>query len=216
MRLVVVAALSLMATLVACGGDKSPRESDIPAARTAAPDDEPSSLATPPAGWERFALGGYALWLPEAFEGGELGTGPERIIELIRSLGPACAASADFIANAQSLLKLILVDSTQCDREEFVTNVNAASEIVPDGVAPRDYMEGLINFLPRAIEVVEKDVVTIGGRSAVRIGTSATLGALTSNRCCSRCPSTARTGSSPTRRQPMSSRIGLPSSNAAS
>jgi hypothetical protein len=156
--------------LLGCGGDKAAPETDAPAAQTASPDEDPESLATPPAGWQRFDVDGYSIWLAEAFRGGQLEPDPDALISSIRDLGERCEGSADGIASFASAIVFVAVDSGDCDTR-FVTNVNIVREELPGRVPPRQYMDNLIGFLPRSFDIERDDVVTVGERSAGRVET---------------------------------------------
>jgi hypothetical protein len=170
--------LLALAIITACAGDKPPEGSEPLVAPTTPKDDGPATLATPPTGWSEFTVEGNSFWLPGVFEGGNIKDDRDRVIELFRSLGPACAATADTVTNAPGYSRLMIVDSSQCGTGDFVTNVAVGVEEVPRGVSPGDYLEGAINFLPRSFDVVEQGVVTIGEREGVRLVIEAMLGGI--------------------------------------
>jgi hypothetical protein len=156
--------------MVACqGGDKELRSGG------GAEDTRQEDQATPPADWREFRFDGLSISLPQSFEGGVL-RDDDTTLETIADLGEGCAASAELVASFESLLRFFAVDGDQCEGDRFVTNVNVTREAAPGGIDIEQYLEALINFLPRSFEITEQEVVDVGGRAAGMIRTHAETG----------------------------------------
>lgn len=120
-----------------------------------------SDVAKP--GWEGFSGDGFALYLPERFEGGD----PEEVIEALRASGPTGDQMADSLEAFPSALAFVAYDAE--DGSATPATVNLVR--VPSFGATLEQLSlGYADQLETTgVEVSEQSLVTIAGKAALRV-----------------------------------------------
>jgi hypothetical protein len=126
----------------------------------------PTETALP--GWEKFEGGGVELWLPESYEGGDLGQNLDAAMEQLRSLGPAYEQTAQLIEQNPTMYVIWAFDA-ELGGTGFLTNVNVTTEQVPADITVDDYLDAAMGQLPAEFQVVERETLSIGDLPAGRL-----------------------------------------------
>jgi len=113
-----------------------------------------------PLGWEEFHAGRVHVWLPESFEGGDMGAKFEAILDTLNSLGPDFAQTAQTIEQNPDMFVVWAFD-TQRGPTGYVTTVNVTKEDVPSDISVEDYLEAFLNGMPERIKLVDQAVVSL-------------------------------------------------------
>lgn len=121
-----------------------------------------------PAGWEEFHAGRVHLWLPERFEGGDMGAKFQAILDTLKGLGPEYAQSAQILEEDPELFVLWAFDPVK-GPSGYITNVNITKEDVPGGITIQDYLEASLNGMPPHIRMVDQGVVSVGAYEAGKL-----------------------------------------------
>ena len=121
-----------------------------------------------PQGWEEFRAGRVHVWLPETFEGGDMGAKFEAILDTLKSLGTEFAQSAQFVEQNPDVFVLWAFDP-QPGPSGYITNVNVTEEDVPVGVSVEDYLEASLKGMPSQIKLVDQAVVSLGAFEAGKL-----------------------------------------------
>jgi hypothetical protein len=101
------------------------------------------------------------LWLPGSFEGGNMGSGFQAIVDRLKSLGPEFAPAAEILEQNPDVFVLWAYDP-QPGPTGSITNVNVTREDVPEGTSIDDYLDALIESLPSSFELIDRGTVTVG------------------------------------------------------
>jgi len=123
------------------------------------PTPAPPTPEVPP-GWEEFHAGRVHVWLPERFEGGDMGAKFEAILDTLKSLGPDFAQAAQTIEQNPDMFVVWAFD-TQRGPSGYVTNVNVTKEDVPSEISIEDYLEAALNGMPEQIKLIDQAVVSL-------------------------------------------------------
>lgn len=121
-----------------------------------------------PAGWEEFSAGRVHLWLPERFDGGDMGVKLQSIIDTMKDLGPEYAESARLLEDNPDVFVLWAFDPVK-GPSGYITNVNITKEDVPSGITLQDYMEASLNGLPSSMGVVDQGTTSVGALEAGKL-----------------------------------------------
>ena len=124
--------------------------------------------ATPIPGWEKFEGGGVALWLPQSYEGGDLDEDIDLIVDRLRSLGPDFEQMAQMIEQNPTLYVIWAFDS-EVGPSGFLTNMAVTTEKVPSAITIDTYLDAAEGQFPDQLQVVERDIVSLGDREAGRL-----------------------------------------------
>ena len=124
--------------------------------------------ATPIPGWEKFEGSGAELWLPESFEGGDLGKDVEVIAENLRRFAPDSEQIAQMIEQNPSMY-IIWAFDTDIGDTGLLTNVTVATEKVLSAMTLDVYLDAVLKQFPDWLQVVERDIITLGDQQAGRL-----------------------------------------------
>lgn len=119
-------------------------------------------------GWERFEAGGVELWLPESYEGGNLGADLDLIVDNLRSLGPDFEQIALIIEQNPSMYVIWAFDS-EVGASGALTNMAITTERVLTAMTLDTYLDSALGQLPAQFQVVERGVVSLGEYQAGRL-----------------------------------------------
>jgi hypothetical protein len=120
-------------------------------------------------GWEKFTSEGIEIWLPESFEGGDLSTDLDLIIQRLRSLGSKYEKIADMIEKNPSLYALWIFD-TQIGANNFLTNVAVTKEQVLSTITLDMYLDlSIKNISSLGFITIEQEKVKLEGYEAGRV-----------------------------------------------
>ncbi|HET7087479.1 MAG TPA: hypothetical protein VFL17_02400 [Anaerolineae bacterium] len=140
---------------------------------------QPTATSQPTAtlipGWEKFEGGGAELWLPESYEGGDLSSDLDFIVENLRNLGgPEFEQIAQLIEENPSAFVLYVFDSKIGD-SGFLTGVNVTKERVLSSVTLDTYIDMAVKQFPSEFHFVERAVVSLDRYEARRLVVELTL-----------------------------------------
>ena len=121
-----------------------------------------------PPGWEEFHAGRVHLWLPERFEGGDMGVKFQGILDTLKSLGPEFAQTAQIIEQNPDVFALWAFDP-QPGPSGYITNANITKEDVPGGTSVEDYLEASVELMPSHIELVDQGLASVGSYEAGKL-----------------------------------------------
>ncbi|MCA0454167.1 MAG: hypothetical protein LCI00_09360 [Chloroflexi bacterium] len=141
---------------------------------TAVPTNEAAGI---PDNWRRYVGNGIAIQLPEGYIGSELGSDPELLGEMLRSLGPDFESAADLFEQNPDLLAFIAVHPG--GRGMPPSNVIVVTIDLPFSVPVSMLLDATASQLPGASSVVEQDVVDIGDYEAGRMIVETNVGFVT-------------------------------------
>lgn len=134
----------------------------LPAAWTATP-----SEPTPVSGWRVFTGEGVELSLPSNFEGGDPEVSRERLLELIRTLGPEYEKYIEAVEQNPSGMILMAFDL-----ESSASSVGVTKREVPPEMSLEEYMNGLLNALVEQVpgtSVIDRSVIERDGDQVGRV-----------------------------------------------
>jgi hypothetical protein len=137
------------------------------------PTPAPPTPEVPP-GWEEFHGDRVHLWLPESFEGGDMGTKFQGILDTLKSLGPDFAQMAQTIEQNPDVFVLWAFD-TQPGPSGYISNVNVIRADVPGGSSVEDYLDASLQLMPSSFELVERSVMSLGGYEAGKLVMSSNI-----------------------------------------
>jgi hypothetical protein len=141
-----------------------PTATPVPPTATPVPP-TPTPEPAGPAGWGKFEGGGFSLWLPESFEGGNLADNLDVILEVIEGLGPDFQYVADIITQNQDIFVIYAFD-TNLAADGSTTNVNVTmAEASPD-ITIDDYIAAVSGQLPAVMTITDSKTLTINGYDA--------------------------------------------------
>lgn len=123
---------------------------------------------TPIPGWEKFEGDDVELWLPESFDGGDLSSDLDVIVENLRRLGSDFEDMAEMIEQNPSAFVLWAFDS-KVGYSGFLTNVNITKERSLSAVSIETYLDAVINQLPSQFHIVERATFSLETYEAARI-----------------------------------------------
>jgi hypothetical protein len=136
-------------------------------------------IGSAPADWKRFVGKGVAIQLPSTYVGNELGSDPQALAKLMRSLGPDFAAAAALFESNPDILALIAVNPGNGDANP-AANVVVVSIPLPVPISIETLMTATIGQLPKTSTVQEKSVVQLNGREVGRIIVETKVGGIDS------------------------------------
>lgn len=161
MKRIVSLSLGLILLFSACAQQRSsnpvPLPPDftpvaLPAAWTSTP-----SGPTPIPEWKVFTGGGVEVALPSRFEGGDPEASRERLLELIRSLGPEYERYLEAVEQNPTGMVLMAFDL-----ESSASTMGVTRREIPPEMTLEEYMNGLLSALVEEVpgtSVIERSVV---------------------------------------------------------
>lgn len=130
--------------------------------------EESQPTATPIPGWERFEGRGVELWLPESFEGGDLGKDVDVIAQNLRRFAPDSEQIAQMIEQNPEMYALWAFD-TEVGDQGFLTNAAVTTEKVMSSITLDVYLDAALKQFPAWLRMMERDIVDIGDYQAGRL-----------------------------------------------
>jgi hypothetical protein len=143
------------------------------------PTAEATEQVSVPADWKRFVGKGVAIQLPSTYIGNELGSDPQALAKLMRSLGPDFAAAAALFESNPDILALIAVNPGSGDTNP-AANVIIVSIPLPTNISMETLLAATISQLPKSSTVQEKSIVQLNGREVGRMIVETRVGSLDS------------------------------------
>lgn len=153
--------LGVLLLLSACAQQGSSKPVPLP------PDFTPKSLPmawtstpsepTPIPGWRVFTGEGVEVALPSNFEGGDPEASRERLLELIRTLGPEYERYVEAVEQNPSGMILMAFDL-----ESSASSMGITRREVPPEMSLEEYMNGLLNALVEEVpgtSVIDRSVI---------------------------------------------------------
>jgi hypothetical protein len=167
-RVLIVAIIAVVFTsMLACGFTEQMAEpTPIPPTETPllSPTPEPESFP----GWEKFTGGGIEFLLPESFEGGDISTDLDQILEVIDGLGPDFQQFGQIIAQNPGIFIIYAFDTVPSERG-MLANVNVTVNQTEPGIQVEDFSAAVISQLPELMTVTNTELLTINGHEAGKI-----------------------------------------------
>ncbi len=131
-----------------------------------------------PSDWKRYVGKGVAIQLPNTYVGSELGSDPEALGKMLRSLGPDFAAAATLFEQNPDILSFIAVDVGS--KSGVAASVIVVSVPMPVKFSLNTLLDATTSQLPRGSKVIEKSVVQVGEYEAGRMIVETQVGGIIS------------------------------------
>jgi hypothetical protein len=162
---VIMVALLLLITLVACGNKSTPMTTPTPTPTpSASPTATSQPTATPLTGWKKFTGDGVELWLPDTFEGGNLSSADfKTMMDNAKMLFPSMNQTFQMMEQNPSILAFFAFD-THINHNGSLTEVTIAKEEVPSAMSIDTYMNAAKGQFPQGMNLTDTRVISLGDR----------------------------------------------------
>ena len=127
-----------------------------------------------PPGWEEFHAGRAHLWLPESFEGGDMGVKFQAILDTLKSLGPDFARTAEILEQNPDVFVLWTVDTLR-GPSGSITQANVTREDVPEGTTVQEYLDASIELMPSGLTLVDQGTLALGSYESGKLVMSSNI-----------------------------------------
>lgn len=158
--------LLLLGVIVGCG---ETRQFDPTSSQPSA------TPASPESAWKTLKGNGVALSVPETYAGGNPKTDLDAIAQKLKQIDPNYENRIESLKNDPSAPVLLAFDM-QSAESNFLTNVNVATEKVPQEVTVEEYLDAAVNQISNEARVIDQKVVSLENYQAGRMVTESTIG----------------------------------------